>query len=192
MLTHNGATKVGLFALLMLVEGIAFAGETFWGTAATQEEACWIANQKANNYSYGGSGCYKPCHQCTATNGSTKCRSVGHNQSGSCGGSTRAISPADFAKTKPGYHEPTPNSVGNNVVRFVPNYQGNTNMALIRIVNNGTGSADTLFRVWARDSRYSFPTRVVHEQRVTVAPGVPFETVVQSWGAVEWRLEQAQ
>lgn len=192
MLMQSHSMKVMAIALLMLGAGSAFAGKVFWGTGATQDEACWVANEKANNYSYGGSNCYKACHQCSTNNGSTTCRSVGHNQAGSCGGSTSAISPSQFAKTKPGYQEPTHNSVGMNVVSFVPNHQGNTNMALVRIVNNGNAPANTLFRVWARDSRYTFPTRVVHEQLVTVTPGYPFETVVHSWGAVDWRLEQAQ
>jgi hypothetical protein len=178
---------------------MALAGEYRTGTGATPEKACWDYNRQANRLADTNNTCYESCKPAKVVPKGTvyTYRNSIPNHERSCRKNKRydrdPISTEEFLRRypRPGTSaeaevDETPVR-GINTVDFKKHYPA-PDRAVLTIVNNTSKVGVTSYSVSVRDSRYSFPARVIEEGQVTLKPQQSWSKEFLQWGAADWNV----
>lgn len=179
----------------------AHAGVTINGIGSTPELACWDHDYRANEHARDKTTCYTSCKPDKATFDGTNYRytSTAPNQRGSCKakkydrgymghqefltrypkpGSTQTLSspPAQQPSEEPKW----------DLVTVSFRCQGNN--ASMTVSNPTSTPALVNWQTFARDTGYSFPSRVIDAGQAVIAAQSTETRNFHSWRAADWRL----
>lgn len=181
----------------------AMAGTKIVGRGATPELACWDHDYRANEHARDKTTCYTSCKpkQLQFDGTSYVFRSTAPNQQGSCKkakydrsyiGRKQFLAkfppPGSEPKQPPAQQADITPKRGINEASWQPGVP-NSERARLTISNRSSDRGITFYRVSVRDSRYSFPARVIEQGEVILEPNTSWTREFHQWGATEWHAD---
>ncbi|RSN83382.1 hypothetical protein EA770_07245 [Acinetobacter baumannii] len=195
--------KIYLISILMIISTGTYAGVTITGTGETPELACWNHDYNANERARDRTTCYTSCKldKVTYDGNLYKFSSGVPNHQGSCkkakydrGAKGRDWFLSNYPKpgSKIEVKKEKNNSDISNEIRNGVNsavLQTNGNNAALVVTNPTNYRGRTYYKVYVRDTGYSFPQRVLESGEVIVDPKTTWVKHFHQWRAADWNLE---